>query len=43
MSFTVAMVYDFIHSLKVTALFLQNNNQYHKKYVPVAPIKPSPD
>lgn len=39
MSFTVAMVYYFIHSLKVTALFLQNNNQYHKEVRPCSPYK----
>ena len=39
MSFTVAMMYDFIHSLKVTASFLQNNNQYHKEVRPCSPYK----
>lgn len=39
MSFTVAMMYDFIHSLKVTASFLQNNNQYHKEVCPCSPYR----
>ena len=39
MSFTVAMMYDFIHSLKVTAFFLQNSNQYHKDVCPCSPYK----
>lgn len=39
MSITVAMMYDFIHSLKATAAFLQNNKQYHKEVRPCSPYK----